>query len=123
MTTFTAPVLDLHVPSPLREVQPGTLTIQGQQRDLAIVLVAPGSAFQPLSGKQGLFLLDGSVLLLPVSLGVITSPSGTLDVPFVTPALNPALEGLTVPLQLAIVDAGQTTLESTTLLGWLDAGI
>jgi len=34
-----------------------------------------------------------------------------------------ALDGLTVPMQLAINAAGQTTLESVTLMGWLDASL
>jgi hypothetical protein len=123
VTTFTAPVRTLDVTSPLREGQPGTLTVQGQPGDAVLLLVALGAGFQPLSGKQGVFLLDPSVLLLPVALAVITDPSGTLAVPFITPDLNPALEGLTVPLQLGIVAGGQATLENGTLLAWLDAGI
>ena len=121
VTTFSAPARDLTISSPLREGQPGVLTIQGEPGDLAYVVISLGAAFQPLAPKQGLLLLDATVLLLPVPVGVITAPGGTLTVPFVTPNLNPALEGLTVPMQLAVSAGGVTTLESATLMGWLDA--
>ena len=121
VTSFSAPARDLSISSPLREGQPGTLTIQGEVGDFAWVIVSLGAAYQPLAPKQGVLLLDSSVLLLPVAVGVITSPSGTLTVPFVTPQLNPVLKGLTVPMQLAVQAGGVTTLESVTLLGWLDS--
>jgi len=122
VTSFAAAARSLTITSPLREGQPGTMTIQGETGDLAYVVISLGAAFQPLSPKQGVLLLDTS-LLVPVAVGVITAPSGTLTVPFTTPDLNPALGGLTVPMQLAVSAAGKTTLESATLMGWLDASL
>jgi hypothetical protein len=122
VTSFTAAARSLTITSPLREGQPGTMTIQGETGDLAYVVISLGAAFQPLSPKQGVLLLDTS-LLVPVAVGVITAPSGTLTVPFTTPDLNPSLGGLTVPMQLAVSAAGKTTLESATLMGWLDASL
>ncbi len=123
VTTFAAPARSLSVDSPLREGQAGALQVQGVPGDQVVVLVALGAGFAPFAGKQGVFSLDTSVLLLPLGLGTITDPGGSLTVPFVTPTLNPALEGLTVPLQLLVIAAGAPTLEASTALAWLDAGL
>jgi hypothetical protein len=123
LTTFTAPSASVSITSPLREGQLGTLQIQAQQGDKVLLLVALGANFAPMKARQGVFLLDTSVLLLPVALGSISDPGGALALPFVTPNLNPVLKGLMVPLQLVVVHGGVTTIEGGTALGWLDSSL
>ncbi len=123
VTTFGAPARSLQVTSPLREGQMGTLSVQGEQGDLVVLLVALGAGFTKHSGKQGVLSLDPSVLLLPVALGAIGDPGGTFAMSFVTPDLNPQLLGLTVPLQLAVVNGGVATLEAGSALAWLDSSL
>jgi hypothetical protein len=121
--TLSAPARSLSVTSPLREGQLGTLSIHGQQGDAVIVLIGLASDFVPLIGKQGVFALDPSVLLLPVSLGTITDPGGQLVLPILTPNLNPVLSGLTVPMQLLVTNPGSITIEGGSVVAWLDAAL
>lgn len=123
VTTLSAPSRSVSISSPLREGQLGTLQIQGQQGDQVVLLIALGGSYVPKLSKQGVFALDPSVLLLPVALGSISDPGGALALPFVTPNLNPVLDGLTVPMQLVVSSGGVTTLEGGTAMAWLDASL
>jgi hypothetical protein len=87
-----------------------------------VLLVGLGAGFAPLLLREGPLMLDAGVLLI-VPLGTITDPGGALAVPFVAPALAPVLSGLTVPLQLAVSAGVATTLEASSALAWLDAGL
>jgi len=120
VTSFAAPARSLEVSSPLREGQSGALQVHGQPGDQLLLLAAPDAGFAPLPGKQGALALAAPVLL-PVSLGTITDPAGTLTVPFITPHLAPGLEGLSVLFQLGVMHDGLVTLEAGTALAWLDA--
>ncbi|HEX5009887.1 MAG TPA: hypothetical protein VFY71_05760 [Planctomycetota bacterium] len=106
----------------MREGQAGALQIQAQQGDLALLVIGLTPGFQELSAKHGALVLDPTVLI-PVALGTIADAGGSLSVPFVMPALNPTLDGLTVPMQLAVVAGGKATLEGATAVAWLDAGL
>jgi hypothetical protein len=122
VTMFPEPARSITIPSPLREGQAGVLQVQGQQGDLALLVVGLTPGFQELPAKHGALVLDPTVLI-PVALGTITDAGGALSVPFVMPALNPTLNGLTVPMQLAVVAGGKATLEGATVVAWLDSGL
>lgn len=123
VTSFPEPSRSIAIPSPLREGQAGVLQIQGQQGDLALLLIGLGPGFLPLPARHGVLVIDPSLLLLPVTLGTITDAGGALSIPFVMPDLNPTLNGLTVPMQLAVVAGGKATLEGATVVAWLDSGL
>jgi hypothetical protein len=118
VTTFPAVARGLAVPSPLRVNQPALLEIQGVAGDLVALFQAPGGAWVEQPGKQGVLLL-GPPVLGPVFAAVL--PSGSLAVPFLTPAvLPPGVDGLTVQLQLLVKQGAQVLVEdvaSCTVLG------
>jgi hypothetical protein len=111
------------VSSPLREGQAGSIEIQGQTGDQALLLVSLNAGAAPMIGKEGVLLLDSELLLLIVPLGTVSAPGGELSVPFVAPPLDPVVSALTVPMQLAVVAGGVVTLEGGSALAWLDAGL
>ena len=120
ISLFPAAPRGLSVPAPLREDLDSVLSAHGEPGDAVFVWIASEATIHNLPGKQGAFLLS-SPLPAPVLLGVITDPSGTLDVTFHVPLLPAAQDGAVLFLQSAMAPAaGGVVLGSGTAFVWID---
>jgi len=114
-------------------IEPAVVTIMGGalqggdegESNPATTTPGPGlqvgsSATAWIRGKQGGFAI-ASVLPTPQFLGVITDPSGALDVPFALPPLPPGTDGELVFLPSGVMTAGgELLIGGATALVWID---
>ncbi|HTE06837.1 MAG TPA: hypothetical protein VK824_11610 [Planctomycetota bacterium] len=120
---FPGTARSLLVPAPKRGGQGGLLNLSGVQGDVVGFFWNIKAGLLPLPAKKGWFLLDPSLLAGPFPLAVISSPGGTLDALFVTPALPSALEGQTLLLQPFFANTDGITLGAGTAFVLLKPGL
>jgi hypothetical protein len=106
--------------SPLRELQAGTLSMQGVQGDFVGFFWSFGSGSLPMPARNGWFVLNPAQLGGPFFIGAITDPGGAWDIPITAPLLLPAFEAQTFFLQAWFQSPGGVTLGSGTSLTVVD---
>jgi hypothetical protein len=123
LTGYPGAARSFAIDSPLRELQAGTMALQGVQGDFVGVFWSFGAGALPMPARKGWFLLSPAQLGGPFFLGVVTDPGGTWDIPIVAPPLLPALEAQTFFLQAWFHDPGGVTLGSGTALTLVDESL
>ena len=117
-----APPRSLQMPATLHETSTGTLVIDGVQGDLVALFGSPKGAVQFFPGKQGAFLL-GFPLSASFVLGANPVPGGHWSINFGAPALPPAVQSVTVLLQLVVHDGTQVLFEGGSAITILDSAL
>jgi hypothetical protein len=98
------------------------MVIDGVAGDLVALFASPTGAVQFFPGKQGAFLLASPLSAMFV-LGPNPKPDGHWAINFGTPALPPAVESVTVLLQLVIHDGTQVLFEGGSATTILDSAL
>jgi hypothetical protein len=107
---------------PVREGESAVIQVSGQPNDQAILLASTNIGFAPITAKQGIFQLDPAAPLIVFPLPFPLDPIfGTGGVVVTMPPLPPGMDGIVIPIQLAINHFGGVTLEDLTSLVWLDS--
>jgi hypothetical protein len=115
------PARSLVLPALLFAGQDGTLVVDGEPGDLALLLLSTRSALLPLPKLEGSLALDPESLAGPIALGLLVGPDGELELPFVLGPLPPGVEATTVLVQGLFLDAEGASLGGASALTWIDA--
>lgn len=122
VTLLPAPPRSLQMPATLHETANGTMIIDGVQGDLVALFASLKGALQFFPGKQGAFLL-GSPLSASFVLGPNPVPGGHWSINFGAPSLPPAVQSVTVLLQLVVHDGTQVLFEGGSAITILDSAL
>jgi len=107
---------------PVREGESTVIQVSGLPNDQAILLASTGIGFAPIPAKEGVFQLDPAAPLIVVPLPFPLDPIfGTGDIVVTMPQLPPGMDGVVIPIQLAINRFGYVTLEDVTAMVWVDS--
>jgi hypothetical protein len=120
---LSEPARQLVLPDQLREGELGTLLLDGEPGDLAMVLISAQAQLIPLKGQEGSLLTALATLQGPLVIAVLAGPDGELLLPFTLPDLPAGLEAVTVYVQGLFKDAGGTSLGGASALTWIDAAL
>ncbi len=111
------------ISSPLREGQPGTLSMTGVQGDFVGFFWAFEAGLLPMPARSGWFLLNAPFLAGPFFVGTIAAGDGVWNLPISGPLLPAGLESQTLLLQAYFQSPGGTTLASGTAFTIVDAAL
>ena len=115
-----APARVLAIESPVREFGAVGVHVSGQPGDLAWLLLSSTPGGKVLSGKQGAFMLEASLPVLPVLLGP-TDATGGLDAASLLPALPVGVDGTVLFAQLVVLNGSSVLLGTSSSLVWISA--
>jgi len=111
----------ISLPSPLREGEAGTFTMQGAQGDFVAFFWSFDNVIKPMPARNGWFLLGGPFIAGPFLMGTITDPSGLWQLSIHGPTLPAALQAQTFLLQAYFKHTGGVTLGGATAFTLVDA--
>jgi hypothetical protein len=116
VTNFGGTQRGFDLTSPIREGQVGTLQLDGQVHEQALIFLSLTLHQLPLSGYQGVLMLSPTELLGPFVVG----PPGNQALPFVGPTLPPGVDVLTLFVQPAYASGSGVILGTGRVLTLLD---
>ena len=110
------------VTSPVQEGAPGSVLVDGQPGDFALLIVASDATEFLMTTNQGMLIANPFPVLHLLALGP-TDASGDLALGFTTPTLPASVSGLTLFMQLVLQSGDGVTLEAGSAFVWLDGSL